>query len=78
MNDDEERRMWDATTAPDRAPASPPYVVTISWSVGDSLYVDCGELEGWEVLMLLEQAAETIRDAEQAEQAAAEGEDAEP
>jgi hypothetical protein len=62
----------------DQAPASPPYVVTISWTVGDSLCVDCGDLEGWEVLMLLEQAAETIRDAEQAEQAEAEGEDAEP
>jgi hypothetical protein len=61
----------------ERPPDSPPYVVTISWSVGDSLYVDCGELEGWEVLMLLEQAAETIRDAERAE-SEAEGEDAEP
>jgi hypothetical protein len=59
----------------DRAPASPPYVVTIAWSVGDSLYVDCGDLETWEVLMLLEQAAETIRDAERSE-AEAEGEDA--
>ena len=54
-----------------------PYVVTITWIVGDSLDVDCGELEGWEVLMLLEQAGETIRDAERAE-AEAEGEDAEP
>jgi len=62
----------------DQAPASGPYVVTIAWTVGDSLYVDCGDLEGWEVLMLLEQAAETIRDAEQAEAAQAEGEDAEP
>jgi len=62
----------------DRAPASPPYEVRIQWSVGDSLYVDCGDLEAWEVLMLLEQAAETIRDAEQAEAAQAEGEDAEP
>jgi hypothetical protein len=62
----------------ERPPDSPPYVVTISWSVGDSLYVDCGDLEGWEAMALLEQAAETIRDAEQAEQAAAEGEDAEP
>jgi hypothetical protein len=61
----------------DRAPASAPYVVTIAWTVGDSLYVDCGDLEGWEVLMLLEQAADTIRDAERSE-AEAEGEDAEP
>jgi hypothetical protein len=59
----------------DRAPASPPYVVTISWAIGDSLTVDCGDLESWEVLMLLEQAAETIRDAERAE-SEAEGEDA--
>ena len=63
--------------AEDRAPAFAPFTVTISWVVGDSLEVNCGDLEGWEVLMLLEQAAETIRDAERAE-AEAEGEDAEP
>jgi hypothetical protein len=61
----------------DQAPNFAPYVVTITWTVGDSLYVDCGELEGWEVLMLLEQAGEVIRDAERSE-AEAEGEDAEP
>lgn len=60
----------------DRAPASPPYVVTISWTVGDSLYVDCGDLEGWEAMALLEQAREVIQDAERAD-AEAEGEDAE-
>ena len=59
----------------DRAPALPPFVVTISWAVGDSLAVDCGDLEGWEVIALLEQAAEVIRDAERAD-ADAEGEDA--
>jgi hypothetical protein len=60
----------------DRAPLYVPYVVTITWTVGDSLEVDCGDLEGWEAVALLEQAAETIRDAERAE-AEAEGEDAE-
>lgn len=60
----------------DRAPAFAPFVVTISWTVGDSLEVDCGDLEGWEVIALLEQAAEVIRDAERSE-ADAEGEDAE-
>jgi hypothetical protein len=59
----------------DRAPWSPPYVITIFWTVGDSLEVNCGDLQSWEALALLEQAAETIRDSEQAD-AAAEGEDA--
>jgi hypothetical protein len=59
----------------ERPPDSPPYVVTISWSVGDSLYVDCGDLEGWEAMALLEQAREVIQDAERAD-AEAEGEDA--
>ena len=54
----------------------PPYTVTISWAVGDSLEVNCGDLEGWEVVALLEQAIEVIRDAEHSE-ADAEGEDAE-
>ena len=62
----------------DRAPVFAPFIVTISWTVGDSLEVDCGDLEGWEVLALIEQAAEVIRDAERAEAADAEGEDAEP
>jgi len=61
----------------DQAPAFLPYVVTITWTVGDSLEVDCGDLEGWEAIALLEQAAETIREAEHSE-AEAEGEDAEP
>jgi hypothetical protein len=61
----------------DRAPLFIPYVVTITWTVGDSLEVDCGDLEGWEAVALLEQAAEVIRDAERSE-AEAEGEDAEP
>jgi hypothetical protein len=65
------------TNYEDRAPTLPPYVVTISWTVGDSLYVDCGDLEGWEAMALLEQAREVIQDAERAE-AEAEGEDAEP
>jgi len=60
----------------DRAPASPPYVVQISWTVGDSIEVNCGDLEGWEVLALLDQAREIVQDAERAE-AEAEGEDAE-
>lgn len=51
----------------DRAPVFAPFVVTISWAVGDSLEVDCGELEGWEVLALLEQAREVIQDAERAD-----------
>ena len=59
----------------DRAPASPPFVVTIFWAVGDFLQVNCGDLEGWEAIALLEQAAETIREAERSE-AEAEGEDA--
>ena len=58
----------------DRAPTFAPYTVTISWVIGDSLEVDCGDLEGWEVIALLEQAADCIRDAERSE---AEGEDAE-
>ena len=59
----------------DRAPAFAPYMVTIAWVVGDSLEIDCGDLEGWEVLALLEQAAEVIRDAERAETEEAEGEE---
>ena len=61
----------------DRAPAFLPFVVTIAWTPGDSLEVNCGDLEGWEVMALLEQAREVIQDAERAE-AEAEGEDAEP
>ena len=62
----------------DRAPASPPFIITIYWTVGDSLEVNCGDLQSWEAIALLEQAAETIREIEQAEAAQAEGEDAEP
>ena len=61
----------------DQAPNFTPYLVTITWTVGDSLEVDCGDLEGWEVIALLQQAEEVIRDAERTE-AEAEGEDAEP
>lgn len=61
----------------DRAPIFAPFIVTISWAVGDSIEVDCGDLEGWEVIALLDQAGEIIRAAETAE-AEAEGEDAEP
>jgi len=60
----------------DRAPVFAPFTVTISWTVGDSIEVDCGDLEGWEVIALLQQAADIIHDAETAE-AGAEGEDAE-
>ena len=59
----------------DRAPASPPFIIQIFWTVGDSLEVNCGDLQSWEALALLEQAGETIREAERAE-ADAEGEDA--
>jgi len=60
----------------DRAPNFyEPYRVTITWTVGDSLLVDCGNLEGWEVMALLDQAREVIQDAERAE-AETEGEDA--
>lgn len=59
----------------DRAPASPPYIVALYWTVGDSLEVHCGDLQSWEVLALLDQAAETIREAERTD-AEAEGEDA--
>jgi hypothetical protein len=61
----------------DRAPTFTPYVITISWTVGDSVEVNCGDLQGWEAVALLEQAADIIRDAERAE-ADTEGEDAEP
>lgn len=61
----------------DRAPAFAPFIVTISWAVGDSLEVDCGDLEGWEAIAVLEQAAETIRDADR-EDAEATDEDVEP
>ena len=61
----------------DRAPSSPPFIITIYWTVGDSLEVNCGDLQSWEAVALLEQAAETIREAERSE-AEAEGEDAEP
>jgi len=61
----------------DQAPASPPFMVTIYWTVGDSLEVNCGDLQSWEAIALLEQAAETIREAESAD-AQAEGEDVEP
>lgn len=70
-----EARVAMAITDDDRAPVFAPFTVVISWVVGDSLQVDCGELEGWEVIALLEQAAEVVRDAERAE-AEAEGEDA--
>jgi hypothetical protein len=52
-------------------------MVTIYWTVGDSLEVNCGDLQSWEAIALLEQAAETIREAESAD-AQAEGEDVEP
>ncbi len=61
----------------DQAPAFLPYVVTITWSVGDSVEVNCGDLEGWEVIALLDQAAEIVRDADRTD-AEAEGEEAEP
>jgi len=61
----------------DRAPDFTPYVVTITWTVGDSLEVNCGDLQSWEAIAALEQAAEIIRDAESAD-AQAEGEEAEP
>jgi hypothetical protein len=61
----------------DRAPSFTPFIVTLTWTVGDSLEVNCGDLEGWEVLALLEQAREVIQEAERSE-AEAEGEDAEP
>ena len=59
----------------DRAPSSPPFVIQIFWTVGDSLEVNCGDLQSWEAIAILEQAAETIRDAERSD-AEAEGEDA--
>lgn len=61
----------------DRAPAYAPYTIVIQWAVGDSLEVDCGDLEGWEVIAVLEQAAETIRDADRADVEVTD-EDAEP
>jgi len=57
----------------DRAPTFTAYVITISWTVGDSVEVNCGDLQGWEAVALLEQAADIIRDAEHAD---AEGEEA--
>jgi len=59
----------------DQAPNFTPYEVTITWTVGDSLEVNCGDLEGWEVIALLQQAEEVIREADRTE-AEAEGEDA--
>jgi len=64
MNDDD-----------DRAPDSPPFTITISWAVGDSLQVHCGGLEGWEAIAVLEQAIEAIREEDRAD-AEAEGEEA--
>ena len=61
----------------DQAPNFTPYVITITWTVGDSLEVNCGDLQSWEAIAALDQAAEIIRDAERAE-ADTEGEDAEP
>ena len=61
----------------DQAPNFTPYIVTLTWTVGDSLYVDCGDLEGWEVIALLQQAEEVVREAERSD-TEAEGEDAEP
>ena len=61
----------------DQAPNYTPYIVTISWTVGDSIEVNCGDLEGWEVLALLDQAREIVQEAEHAD-AETEGEDAEP
>ena len=62
---------------PDRAPVFTPFIITVHWSVGDSLEVNCGDLQSWEAIAALEQAADIIRDAERAE-ADSEGEDAEP
>ena len=59
----------------DRAPNAPPFVIQIFWTVGDSLEVNCGDLEGWEAIALLDQAAETIRESERSD-AETEGEDA--
>jgi len=59
----------------DQAPNFTPYIVTLTWTVGDSLEVNCGDLEGWEVLALLQQAEEVIREAERTDQDA-EDEDA--
>jgi len=61
----------------DQAPNFTPYIVTITWAVGDSIEVNCGDLEGWEVLALLQQAEDVVREAENSD-AQAEGEDAEP
>jgi hypothetical protein len=61
----------------DRAPDTPPFMMVISWAPGDSLQVNCGGLEGWEAIALLDQAAEVVREADRSD-AEAEGEDAEP
>jgi len=59
----------------DRAPDFTPFTITISWAVGDSLQVHCGDLQSWEAIAVLDQAIEAIHEEDRAE-AEAEGEEA--
>lgn len=43
------------------APQVPPYTITLTWTVGDSLLVDYPELQPWEARSALEAAIEQVR-----------------
>jgi hypothetical protein len=46
---------------PEPVPDSPPYTVTVTWSVGDALVVDYPDLHPWEARAVLEEAIEMVR-----------------
>jgi hypothetical protein len=55
--------------AEDSVPDVPPFVITITWTPGDSIHIDTGGLFDWEVDAALQAAVDTL-----AEKAAAEAE----
>ena len=51
----------------DRAPAFSPFVLTVTWTVGDSIFVDYGDLEPWEAAAAFDAAARMARADDDAE-----------
>jgi hypothetical protein len=47
----------------------PPYTITVTWAVGDSLVVSHPELQPWEARAALEAAIEAVIDADEDEDA---------
>lgn len=59
----------------DRAPDLPPFTITITWAVGDSLHINTGGLTDWEAEAALNAAIDELHEAAAAEaEAEAEGE----